>query len=258
MKNCNFEILKKKSDNIIKQGWFECKTKNKGEVGLLFERLLGLSNHNLYIPDYENIEIKTKIISSKQRLTLFNATPDNSIFEIKRIHNLYGYPDSTHQEFKIFNIAFYSDYKSYINEKIYGKIYVNKNKKKVSLYFFDNNNNIIDKETSWSFELLKERMNLKLKYLFIMYARGKKYNGKAYCKYLNYKFFAYKGFKYFLKAIETGKIRISFSICVYKKGPRYGKIYDHGTSFDIDLNYIDNVFNEITLSNVKKIKHLHL
>lgn len=252
MKNYNFETLKKKSENIIKQGWFECKTTNKGEVGLLFERLLGLPNHNLYIPDYENIEIKTKITNSKQRLTLFNATPDNNIFEIKRIHDRYGYPDSTHQEFKIFNIAFYSDYKSYINKEIYGKIYVDRGNEKVSLYFFDNKNNIIDDKTSWSFKLLEERMNLKLRYLFIMYAKGKKYKNKTYCKYLYYKFFVYKGFKYFLKAIEKGRIRISFSICVYKKGPRYGKIYDHGTSFDIDLNHINEVFNEITLTNIDK------
>lgn len=254
MENCNFETLRKKSDNIIKQGWFECTTTNKGEVGLLFERLLGLSNHDLFIPDYETIEIKTKVVNSKQRMTLFNATPDNNIFEIKRIHNRYGYPDSIHRELKIFNIAFYSDYKSYVNENIYGKLYVDRKNKKISLYFFDNKNNLIDNETSWSFTLLEERMNLKLKYLFIMYAKGKKCYDKAYCRYLYYKFFIYKGFKYFIKAIEKGRIRISFSICVYKKGPRYGKIYDHGTSFDIDLNYIDEVFDEIILSSINKVK----
>lgn len=245
MINYNLNELKKKSDKIIKQGWFECKSSNKGEVGLLFERLLGLSNHNLYIPDYKNIEIKTKIINSKQRLTLFNATPDNNIFEIKRIHKCYGYPDSTHQDLKIFNIAFYSDYKSYVNEKIYGKLYVDRENERVSLCFFDTKNNLIDNETSWSFKLLEERMNLKLKYLFIMYTKGRKYKNKTYCRYLYYKFFCYRGFKYFLKAIEKGRIRISFSICIYKKGPRYGKIYDHGTSFDIDLNYISEVFNQL-------------
>ena len=61
MINYNLNELKKKSDKIIKQGWFECKSSNKGEVGLLFERLLGLSNHNLYIPDYKNIEIYLKL-----------------------------------------------------------------------------------------------------------------------------------------------------------------------------------------------------
>lgn len=245
----DFIELKTKCDEIIKKGWLECSNHNTGNAGLLLERLLGLQNHNFSIPDYNGIEIKTKFINSISRMTLFNATPDGYLFSVKRIYETYGYPDRTNKNFKVFHLSFSASRGTYVNKNICGKLYVDRKNRQIVLKFYDKNFDIIDHDTSWSFDLLQERLDIKLRYLLIMYVRRAKFHGKSYCKYLYYHFFCYKGFEHFLIAIEKGYIKITFSIDIFKTGPRAGNIHDHGTSFDIDVERIQNVFESIKFND---------
>ena len=243
----NFIELKTKSENIIKKGWIECPMKNSGNVGLLFERLLGLTNHNFSIPDYDGIEIKTKIKNSIPKITLFNATPDSYLYPIKRIYETYGYPDCTNRNFKAFNLSFCTNRRTYVNKKTYAKLYVDRKNKQVILKFFNENNRVIDNETEWSFKMLVEKLDIKLKYLFLMHAERKRLQGKCLCRYLKFNFFKYNGFDSFLRGLEKGYIKITFAINTFKSGKRYGQIHDHGTAFDIDMSYIQNVFTPLDI-----------
>ena len=67
----------------------------------------------------------------------------------------------------------------------------------------------------------------------------------TYYKYLRYKCYRFKSFNHFLHSLEKGEIRISFKIGVIKSGEKKGKMCDHGTSFDININNLDSIYYEI-------------
>lgn len=250
IRESNIIELKEKADKIIKRGWIECSNNANGSAGLLLERLLGLSNHNFAIPDYDGIELKTKFINSKFDLTLFNATPDGYLFSIKRLFETYGYQDHNNKDFKAFHMTFCSEQRKYVKKNIYAKVHVDRDKRIVALNFYMYNCMLIDNEVSWSFDMLKEKLETKLKYLFIMYVKRTNFRGKSFCKYLSYEFFQYKGFDNFLKSLECGHIKITFSIDMFKSNYRFGNIHDHGTSFNIDMNHIEDVFTRQDLSTL--------
>ena len=54
-----------------------------------------------------------------------------------------------------------------------------------------------------------------------------------------------KGFQTFLQLIEEGVISIVFNIGIYKTDDKYGRIYDHGTSFKINTENIYKLFEKI-------------
>ena len=68
-----FKILKSK--NWIKY------TRNQGDsyglLGNIFEDFLGLTENNLRMPDYKNIELKTKNINSQSFVSLFSVRPNS-------------------------------------------------------------------------------------------------------------------------------------------------------------------------------------
>ena len=84
----NISILKNKIEEIKKLGWIKCEQKNYGSVGLKIEELLNINSRNFEIPDYDEIEIKTKKSVSTKNITLFSASPDSFLFETKRLHQL--------------------------------------------------------------------------------------------------------------------------------------------------------------------------
>jgi len=241
-----FDELIKKADEIIASGWVKGISNGTGNAGRTFEHLLGKKLENFEIADYDGIEVKTKFYGPEKYLTLFNATPDSYLFEIKRIQETYGYPDKTFPEFKVFHMSLYTNVKKRINNHMYAYLQVNRDKKNITLKICDiHTNEVIDECTSWSFEILEEKLMRKLKYLFFIRAESKRdCKGNFYFRYKNYKCYALKSFEHFINAIEKGKIRITFSIGVFKTGKRLGQIYDHGTSFNIRVNCLNYLFNE--------------
>ena len=75
---------------------------------------------------------------------------------------------------------------------------------------------------------------------------AKKYeNNKTYFRYTKINFYKIKNFSTFLSLIETGDIKISFNVGVYKKGNKYGQTYDHGTNFEIKKENITKLYDHI-------------
>lgn len=241
-----FDEITKRADKIIAGGWFKGISNGTGNAGRTFEHLLGKNLESFEIADFDGIEVKTKFYGHEQYMTLFNATPDSHLFEIKRIQETYGYPDKTFPDFKVFHMSLYTNSKKRINNHMYAYLQVNRDKKNITLKICDiYTNEIIDDYTSWSFEMLEEKLMRKLKYLFFIRTESKRdCKGNIYFRYKNYKCYKLKSFNDFINAIEKGKIRITFSIGVFKTGKRFGQIYDHGTSFNIKVNFLNCLFNE--------------
>lgn len=239
----NFKELKKQFNMIKNKGWVKSKRNGSTGVGYTFENLLGKEEENFFIPDFENIEIKTMRKYSKGQLHLINITPDGDfLFPIKRILEILGYPDKQNSKYKVFNTA--ANGKDFTNIGYYKriKLVVNKEEEKLELVGVNNNLENLNLNISWSFDLLKERLNLKLKYLAIIKADSKLINGIEHFYYNQIKFYKLKSFDTFLSLIENGYIAVTFKIGVFKSGKRIGQVHDRGTDFsiydkDIELLY---------------------
>lgn len=242
------EVFNEIKNKVITNQWIESKGKGNSGVGITLESLLQKERENFEIPDYKGIELKAKCSKKETYIALFNAVPDSYLFEIKRILKKYGYPHSNFPQFKIFNLSIYGNRKIKLNNN-YFKLYVDWENRNITLRIYDKNLNIVDNLTSWSFDLLQEKLERKLRKLAIIHADRKFEHNTVYFKYKNIDFYKLISFERFLILIENGIVRISFRIGIYKDRKRLGEIYDHGTSFSIDEHNITRLFNKIILSD---------
>lgn len=245
----SFKKIISETNEIIKKGWVPALSSGTGGMGITFEKALNIKTNTLEIPDYDGIEIKTKLIDKNGYISLFNATPDSDLCEIKRIQKKYGYPDSKNRKYKVFNMSFYSNQKICIGKNLLATINVDREQQKIFLEIIDRNLNLVDSKCSWSFKLLNVKTNRKLQKLFLVYGQKKIINNRTYYKYLNYYCYKFYDFDSFLQCIEDGDIRITFKISVIRSGDRKGEIKDHGTSFDIKESKIENIYRKIVNEN---------
>lgn len=238
----NLQKLIKETRDIIKKGWIRSTYNGYGGGGGTFEKAIGLSNNNLEIPDYNGIEIKTKVSNKENHITLFCSAPDSFLFEIQRIYNTYGYKNNSCE--KSFNISVYTNKRIYYRENYY-QLEVDNINKKIILCIYDKNKKLIDTDVSWSFNTLKEKIDRKINKLFLVFGERKYKNKEIFFKYNKYNYYVFNGFESFIRAIEKGTIRISFSIGIYKFGKKKGQIYDHGTSFNIALCNLEEIYTKL-------------
>lgn len=233
---------------IKNKGWIESDTNNLGSIGHTFEKLLGIQTNELEIPDFEGIEIKTKNKYSSSYTTLFCCTPTGPHFhEVERLKDLYGYPDSKLKEHNVLNTSIYSKYKNRVGMKYYFELKVDKEKQKIFLLIFNSKKELIEDIVYWDFNILQEKLYRKLKYLAFIKADKLSTKNKKYFKYYMMKIYKLKNFETFINLIENGTIRISLKIGVFRTGKKIGQIHDHGTSFCIEENNLEKLYNLIDM-----------
>lgn len=237
--------LSEKFLEIKKTGWVKGEKNNYGSAGITFEKLINNNWTNFEIPDYNDIEIKTKSSPKEKYITLFSAIPDSFLFEIKRIVNQYGYPDKQFPQFNIFNMDIYSYKYKKGNSNYYFKLCVNRKEENIVLNVYDSEFKLIDSNTKWSFDVIKEKLLRKLKVLALIEVDKKYINNEIFFKYKTLDFFILKSFNTFIDLIDKGKIRIVFRIGIYKTPDKFGKIYDHGSAFCIKKDDLEMLFQKV-------------
>ena len=239
-------MLQKEFERIKNEGWIKEVNKTKGSCGYTFEAKLSKQEDNFPVPDYHDIEIKTMNNNTKNNLHLFNLTPDGDyLFPIKRILDELGCPCKDDRKLKTFYRGFNSkDYTRIIFGRM-GKIRVNYDKRKVELVVINSKLENLDVGISWSFDYLKERLELKLKYLALVRVSSTIMAGEGYYHYDNIAFYKLKDFNTFVSLIEKGAIEITFKIGVHKTSDKYGMPYDHGTDFSIAVSDLELLYDKI-------------
>ena len=236
--------LKEKFYNIKKMGWIKSDTNNTSGIGNTFERLIGIEKNELEIPDFNTIEIKTKTQYSDSYTTLFSCTPTGPHYhEVERLKDLYGYPDSKLKNYNVLNTNISAEERSKVGLYYFFQLKVDKINEKLYLLIYDKRGNLIENEVYWDFDILKEKLYRKLRYLGYVKATKKIYNNNKYFKYFEMKIFKLKDFETFINLLNLGVIRISIKIGIYRDEKRKGKIHDHGTSFCIQENDLNKLYN---------------
>ena len=235
--------LNEKLNNIINQKkWYKIDNTNYNSAGLLLERILGIEKNDLPIPDYGDTELKTKFNDSLYDMTLFHAAPDSYLFEIKRIYNTYGYPSPSNNDDRVFLSSFSCTKITQLGINIAAKLFIDWESQKLVLKFYNFSTNTIDDKVSWSFEMLKQKLELKLKKLCYVYVERKYIDKKMYCKFYKYIMYEYKGFESFFKSLQYGHICVKFCINTFKSGKKIGQMHDHGTCFDIGYENLCDIY----------------
>jgi len=237
-----------KKVNYIRQlGYVKAVNNDNSGIGLTFEKLIGKKEDNFPLPDYKNIiEIKTKLAYSKMPIHLFSLSPDGVEFcETSRLLNKYGYHTLKYRNSKVLNATIYANEKTKIGNNYFFSLKVDYLEEKIKLIVLDINGIIIDNNTFWTFNKIEMALNRKLKHLALIQAWSTKRNGINYYKYYKYNIYKFSNVFNFIYLIEQKIISITFSIGVFTNSKKMGKIHDHGTTFDINKEYLEKLFIKI-------------
>ena len=129
-----FKELNKKFVQIKNMGWIKTIRSGSTGIGATFEALIGTNENNLEIPDYNDIEIKTKRNYSKSYTTLFNCTPEGPhYYEVERLREKYGYPDKILKECKVINNSIFCNNKTKVNSHYYFQLSINRMEEQILL-----------------------------------------------------------------------------------------------------------------------------
>lgn len=248
--NDNIKKLKIEFYKIQCKNWIKNTEKGTSAAGKMLENLLGKEDDNLIIADYYGIELKTKFLYSEPHIGLFSMVPDNRPLALKEILIRYGWPSRKDRKYKVLFGKIYGNKFTKIGLFKEFKLEVDKVHKKIWLVVKNRYTNYINKNISWSFEQLENRLNMKLNYLALIPVEKKKYKDDVYFKYHNFKLYKLRSFDCFLNLISTGDIGINMKISFYTSQEKYGKIQDKGTTFEIDEKNINKLFTKIDISNI--------
>ena len=239
--------LQEKFYKIQCQNWIRSKGMGSGAAGRTLEKLLEIEENQDVLPDYQGIEIKTKLKNGKYPLTLFSCALDNKPLENKRLLFTYGYQDQLNSDFKRFNVSISAVQRKYFRDFTSYKLSVDYINEKLRLVIYNRRGEIVEKSMSWSFQELKSRLEHKLSYMAYISVRKEIINNVLYFKYEDMKLYKLKDFNTFLNLIEEGKIIVTFKLYQFHDKDKYGLIQDKGTSFDIKKEDIEELFERISL-----------
>ena len=244
----SFLMLTKKFNTIKNLGYVKGINNNRNSAGSTLENLLGSSGFDFNIPDFYDIEIKALRKYYSAEFDLFNSSPDGGVVNaIKWLADNYGYPDKDYRHVKVFKGNVFSNRLSTIGHNYLFRLSINKNKERVYLEIVDYEYNLINKEIFWDFDTLRDKLERKLSKLAVIRFDKKFINNDVYYNFDSVKLYKLISFDRFIECINKGYVYVTFKSGVFKKGKYTGKFTDHGTSFRISIQNIEELFKSVVL-----------
>lgn len=237
--------LQLKFKKIKKLGYIKSKYNGCGAAGLTFESLLGKTPDFLSVPDFCNIELKTKIDNSHSPIHLFSLAPKGlTNYDIERIWKKYGYPGIKNNNLKMLNVNIKSNSFCCVGSNYYFVLKVNYIDKKVNLLIYDKIKRLVDNISYWDFNDLEVALFRKLSYLAIIDCKKKIIGDSVYYYYYKLRIYRLKGFKEFINSLNNNHIIIKFGVSECENNEKQ-LFKDRGTSFDIYEKDIQKLFYKI-------------
>lgn len=246
--NKHLEELIEVVENIIEAGWHPSSRKGSTGIGKTFEDLLGKEEDNHDLPDFHDIEIKTRDKASNSMITLFTKSPSYPKGANTFLRNNFGVKDEFGNN--ILHMTVSGVNKTNSEKYAYDfKVEVDRKNEKLNLIVYNKNGEIVSDNVFWSFVDLKKQIDKKLKFIVIISGEVKKLeNGQRAYKYNEIDLVTGLSVEKLLEAIESGDLKVDIRIGAYKSGKNKGKTHDHGTGFRI------NMLKLVEYANVEKIK----
>lgn len=229
--------------------WIKSMGKGYSAAGKTLENVLGKKDDCDSLPDFDGIELKTKMDGADSYIGLVSMVPDSEPLLINRLLNNYGWPSRKDKNFKVFYAQIYGNVFNSVGYYFSYKLFVNYDLKRVELLIKNNFTCDIDSRISWSFEQISLRLNKKLTLLALF--NVKKFyvpeKDSIYFKYYKMTVYKFKCLDSFLSAIENGYVRMNIKISFYDKEPYYGKLHNKGTTFEIMEENLTEIFDVVNL-----------
>lgn len=233
----NYEELKKLFEKIKNSDWIESHRKGDTGIGKTFEDLLDKEEDNLALPDFKDIEVKSKRNESESMITLFTKSPNYPKGVNTVLRENFGSISEEYNNRKILHTTIGANNFNSHRSGFDFKIKIDKENKKLILQVKEHaTNKIVYEEAYWSFDTINKALSTKLKYIALVGGDEKKENNVNYFRYTDIRLIVGLTLDKFLEALENGDILVDIRIGVYNSGPNIGKTHDHGTGFRIKLN----------------------
>ena len=239
------ENLKLLFKNIKNKEFNKNLRKGTTGIGYTFESLINKNEDNQSSPDFNGIEIKTKLGYTKSPLTLFTLTPiKENDRSVKYLLENFGYSNKN-LKYKSFRTDAYLNKNNIVGNKYIIKLKINYPENKLILLILNINLEIIDDSIYWKLDDIKNRLETKLNYLAYIIGYPYNINNETYYKYTTLKIYKLKDFNNFIELLENNKIHITFNIGYFRTGKRVGEIHDRGTAFKLSIESIEELFELI-------------
>ena len=241
----NIERFKKDFIKVKNMGAIKSNRIGHTGIGKTLEDALSIVENNHEAPDLHGIEVKSQRNLTNSYLTLFTKAPTwpkriNSELRIK-----YGTPDREYTDVKVLHASIFSQRFTDHHSGYSFKLVCNSQSEKIYLIVKNTKTNeILENNIYWTYEVIKNIFNNKLKHLAFISAETHKSNNVEYFRFDRCKLYMYSNFNNFIKQLEKGNIMFDLRIGAYKTGHKKGKTHDHGSGFRIKRDNISNLFNE--------------
>ena len=226
---------------IKESGWHLSTRTGSTGIGKTFEDLLKKEEDNHALPDFGDIEIKTRDKVSDSLVTLWTKSPSNPRgANSKILRKEYGKEEGLT---KTLRVSVRGDRIGETNTYDYRfKIRIDRDEEKVVLEVYNLDCELIDDRIYWSFKDLQKQIDNKLKYIAIISAHSRDSvtnPGMKEYSYDNVQLFTGLTIEKVVDAIENGDMIVDIRLGAYSDG----RPHDHGTAFRMSkkklLKYAD-------------------
>jgi hypothetical protein len=264
MKLLTKDELIKKIQEIHARGWFRSvkitkDTRNDGAVGNTLERLLGIKENNLPIPNAREWELKGQRVHSSSLVTLKHIEPSPTAAKIvpNILLPLYGWPHKqAGKKYPKSEMSFRSTTSAVSYTKRGFRVIVDSEQSKLRFVFDANKADRsdpdvkewldlvrervdlgpINPEPYWGFDDLKYAIGEKIKNCFYVVAESKLEKRREFFRYEQLYILSGFSFDRFLECVSNGTVLIDFDA-------RTG--HNHGTKFRIRQNSWANLYSDV-------------
>ncbi len=231
---------------VNNMGYVKGINNNLNAAGLTFEYLLGKSADSMFFPDFKNVELKCTSRFSKYDIGLFSLTFDGPyLFESNYLLEKYGENDSQFTKYKKLIVNFKINKKVLVNNKNYFELKMDYISKMIYFNIYDINFKLIEKRGFISFESIEKRLNIKLKYLALIYNSKKKENSNLFFRYYKIECYELKDSNKILKLLEEGTVKCSLLLRFSRNSEMLGKNRNKNMLFSIRKDCVDKLFDKI-------------
>jgi hypothetical protein len=230
---------------------------NDGAVGNTLEKLLGIEENNLPLPNATEWELKGQRRRTSALLTLFHLDPSPQALGL--VNNLliakYGWPLENHPN----ELSFRQTIATVAPSDRGFQVTIDENERKVMISFTANavgdkhqawlqtidqrvGLGQLDPQPYWGFDDLEYKAGTKLKNTFFVLADSKTQDGNEYFQYNGIIMLQTFGFEKFLDALRQGILKVDFDARTGYNRPWH----NHGTKFRIPANLFPTFYEQVT------------